>query len=175
MPLPTCTAPPPAPAAQVLPRVAPCNKTTELLVAQGTRGGAKRSVGAVIQAEGVHPDGRSLHISLQGAESTERPGRCVRDKLIVGRSGGVEGQTGFWAKVQCLAAGRGHNRQHPLRLLARRREPCLKTALLTRHVLTAACLLMQLPGAHHRAQAHLGLQHRRRAARDWRSLTAAGG
>lgn len=73
------TAPPPLPSrcAQILPRVCPGGKTAELLVARGQRGGAKRSIGSVTSAEAVHPDGRSLHVSLQAAESTERPGRRV--------------------------------------------------------------------------------------------------
>lgn len=68
---------PPWPHPQILPRVCPGGKTSELLVARGQRGGAKRSIGAVVAAEGLHPDGRPLHVSLQAAESTERPGRWV--------------------------------------------------------------------------------------------------
>lgn len=60
---------------QVLPKVCPQGKTSELLAARGQRGGAKRSIGVVVAAEGVHPDHRPLHVSLQAAESTERPGR----------------------------------------------------------------------------------------------------
>ena len=56
---------------QILPRVCPNGKTSELLLARGQRGGAKRSIGAVVAAEGAHADGRSLHVSVQAAESSE--------------------------------------------------------------------------------------------------------
>ena len=69
---------------QVLPHVCPNGKSTELLVARGQRGGAKRSIGAVVSAEAAHPDGRPLHVSLQASESTERPGRYMA-RIIVPR------------------------------------------------------------------------------------------
>lgn len=59
----------------MLPRVCPDGATSELLVARGQKGGSKKSIGAVISAEAMHPDGRPLHISLQAAASVERPGR----------------------------------------------------------------------------------------------------
>ena len=60
---------------QILPRVCPGGRTTELLAAHGQRGGSKQKIGAPQAAEGVHADKHSLHVSLQAAESTERPGR----------------------------------------------------------------------------------------------------
>ncbi len=60
---------------QVLPKVCPGGRATELLAAHGQRGGSKQKIGAPQAAEGVHPDKHALHVSLQAAESTERPGR----------------------------------------------------------------------------------------------------
>ena len=62
--------------AQVLPKVCPGGRTSELLAAHGQRGGSKLKIGAPQAAESVHPDKHTLHVSLQAAESTERPGRC---------------------------------------------------------------------------------------------------
>ncbi|GAB4819764.1 hypothetical protein N2152v2_006810 [Parachlorella kessleri] len=62
---------------KVLPRACPGGRTTELLAAHGQRGGSKQKVGAPQAAEGVHPDKHSLHVTLQAAESTERPGRYL--------------------------------------------------------------------------------------------------
>ena len=64
--------------AQVLPRVCPGGRATELLAAHGQRGGSKQKIGAPQMAEGAHPDKHALHASLQAAESTERPGRSGR-------------------------------------------------------------------------------------------------
>ena len=61
--------------AQVLPKICPGGRTTELLAAHGQRGGSKQKVGAPQAADGVHPDRHPLHVSLQAAESSERPGR----------------------------------------------------------------------------------------------------
>jgi hypothetical protein len=60
---------------QVLPKVCPSGKTSELLAAHGQKGGSKQKIGAVQGAEAIHPDKRGLHVSLQGTESAERPGR----------------------------------------------------------------------------------------------------
>ncbi|KAL4422853.1 hypothetical protein ABPG75_009050 [Micractinium tetrahymenae] len=70
------------PIQKVLPRVCPDGATSELLVARGQKGGSKRSIGAVISAEGVHPDGKPLHVSLQAAASTERPGRYLARVIV---------------------------------------------------------------------------------------------
>ncbi|GAB4819680.1 hypothetical protein N2152v2_006726 [Parachlorella kessleri] len=61
----------------VLPKVCPSGRTTELLTVHGQRGGSKQRVGAPHLADGVHPDKHLLQVSLQAAESTERPGRYV--------------------------------------------------------------------------------------------------
>ena len=60
---------------QVLPRMCPGGRTTELLAAHGQRGGSKQKIGAPQAADGVHADKHALHVSLQAAESIERPGR----------------------------------------------------------------------------------------------------
>lgn len=60
-----------------LPSVAPSRQTTELLAAPGQRGGSKRSVGPLAVVEAVHPDGRPLSLSIQVAESIDRPGRYI--------------------------------------------------------------------------------------------------
>ncbi|GAB4819671.1 hypothetical protein N2152v2_006717 [Parachlorella kessleri] len=62
---------------KVLPKVCPGGRTTELLIAHGQRGGSKQKIGAPQAAESVHPDKHTLHVSLQAAESTERPGRYL--------------------------------------------------------------------------------------------------
>ncbi|GAB4819670.1 hypothetical protein N2152v2_006716 [Parachlorella kessleri] len=62
---------------KVLPKVCPGGRATELLAAHGQRGGSKQKIGAPQAAEGVHPDKHALHVSLQAAESTERPGRYL--------------------------------------------------------------------------------------------------
>ncbi|GAB4819663.1 hypothetical protein N2152v2_006709 [Parachlorella kessleri] len=62
---------------EVLPKVCPGGRTTELLAMRGQRGGSKQKIGASQGADGVHPDKHALHLSLQAAESTERPGRYL--------------------------------------------------------------------------------------------------
>lgn len=86
-------------------------------MARGQRGGAKRNIGAVVSAEGRHPDGRPLHISLQASESTERPGRYLA-RVIVPRpistatvladqpaAGAAGTAAGRWAAAGAAAAG----------------------------------------------------------------------
>lgn len=72
---------------QIMPRVCPNGKSSELLVGRGQKGGSKRSIGAVTTAEAVHVDGRSLHVTVQAAESAERPGR---QELCDGHGWGCE-------------------------------------------------------------------------------------
>ncbi|GAB4819763.1 hypothetical protein N2152v2_006809 [Parachlorella kessleri] len=67
---------------KVLPKACPGGRTSELLAAHGQRGGSKQKVGALQAADGVHPDKHPLYLSLQAAESIERPGRYLV-RLIV--------------------------------------------------------------------------------------------
>ena len=60
---------------QVLPKACRGGRTSELLAAHGQRGGSKQKIGALQALDGVHPDKHPLHLSLQAAESIERPGR----------------------------------------------------------------------------------------------------
>ncbi len=85
----------------------PNGKSSELLVARGQHGGAKRSIGAVVLAEGVHPDGRPLHVSLQASESTERPGRYMA-RVIVPRP--ISSVTMLADQAAAGAAGTAANR-----------------------------------------------------------------
>ena len=85
----------------------PNGKSSELLVARGQHGGAKRSIGAVVSAEGVHPDGRPLHVSLQASESTERPGRYMA-RVIVPRP--ISSVTMLADQAAAGAAGTAANR-----------------------------------------------------------------